>query len=159
MSASPPRSSISWMRYGAASRRKELPAENGGSQHRDVGVIIAPRRKLDDLARELRRRVSIIGQSGWLDSDDSSGAARRACAIAGMERSRGRAIRRVILLPTRRGPQRATSRPPGDFTLVGQPHDTASRSKGGSFENGTVWRLWAARWNPRLSIVRNRIAG
>jgi DNA end-binding protein Ku len=52
------RSSISWMRYGAASRRKEPPAENGASRRRDVGVITAPRRKLDDLARGRRRQAS-----------------------------------------------------------------------------------------------------
>jgi hypothetical protein len=70
-----------------ASRRKEPPAENGASRRRDVGATIAPRRKPDGLARELSRRISTIGQSDWLDNDDSSGAAGGACAIAGMERS------------------------------------------------------------------------
>ena len=51
------RSLILWTRYGAASRRKEPPAENGASQHRERETI-ALRRRPGDLARGRRRRVS-----------------------------------------------------------------------------------------------------
>ena len=69
-------SQIGWFNLAEPALRRSVETEGaaGGERRKPasgLGATIAPRRKPDGLACELRRRVSTIGQSDWLDNDDS----------------------------------------------------------------------------------------